>query len=198
MPAYQVPAEIRRVDPNLRYQPVIELVSQDQGRAVRIGPQVLSYHRLKKYVGWETFKPELLDAVDGLFETTPALNIQRLGFRYMNALRPDAHTIQSIADLDLKLTIAGDDVNGNVNINFTTNLSDQTQVTVRIATHEFVHGDLPGNTSVFVDVDVYTKDNFRSKDSKTIKEWIEFAHMKEKEQFFRLLPQSTIELLMER
>jgi uncharacterized protein (TIGR04255 family) len=60
MPASQVPAQIRRIDPNLRYQPVIELVSQDQGRAVRIGPQVLSYHRLKKYVGWDSFKPELL------------------------------------------------------------------------------------------------------------------------------------------
>ncbi len=112
----------------------------------------------------------------------------------MNALRPDAHTIRSVSDLDPKLIIAGDDVLGNVNINFTTDLSDETQVTVRIATHEFVQGDLPANTSVFVDVDVFTKDNFRTKDPNIVKGWVEFAHAKEKEQFFRLLPQPTIEL----
>jgi uncharacterized protein (TIGR04255 family) len=197
MPASQIPSLLRQVDPNLRYQPLIELASVAKDRSVRIGPQVLSYHRLKPYVGWERFKPELLEAVDGLFAKAPGLNIQRLGLRYMNALRTDVHTIKSIADLDLTLTIAGDCVPGNVNVNFTVDVSNDTQCTVRIATFEFVQGDLPPNTSLYVDVDVFTKEDFRTKDRNVVKNWIEFAHSKEKEQFFRLLPQATIELIKE-
>jgi uncharacterized protein (TIGR04255 family) len=197
LPASQLPAQLRQVDPNLRYQPLIELATLAKDRSVRIGPQVLSYHRLKPYVGWERFKPELLEAVDGLFAKAPGLKIQRLGLRYMNALRADVHTIKSISDLDLRLTIAGDNVPGNVNVNFTIDVSNDTQCTVRIATSEFVQGDLPPNTSVYIDVDVFTKNDFRTKDQNVVKTWIEFAHSQEKQHFFRLLPQPTIELLKE-
>jgi uncharacterized protein (TIGR04255 family) len=197
MPASQFPAPLRQVDPNLRYQPLIELASVAKDRSVRIGSQVLSYHRLKPYVGWEKFKAEILEAVDGLFAKAPGLGIRRLGLRYMNALRADVHTIKSISDLDLTLTIAGDNVPGNVNVNFTVDVSNNTQCTVRIATSEFVQGDLPPNTSLYVDVDVFTKDDFRTMDQNVVTNWIEFAHSKEKEQFFRLLPQATIELLKE-
>jgi uncharacterized protein (TIGR04255 family) len=197
MPASQVPALLLQVDPNLRYQPLIELASVAKDRSVRIGSRALSYHRLKPYVGWERFKPEILEAVEGLFAKAPGLSIQRLGLRYMNALRADVHTIKSISDLDLTLVIAGDNVPGNVNVNFTVDVSNDTQCTVRIATSEFVQGDLPPNTSLYVDVDVFTKDDFRTKDQNVVVNWIEFAHSKEKEQFFRLLPQTTIELLKE-
>src|ERR1035437_2054854 len=197
LPASQLPAPLRRVDPNLRFKPIIELASTAQNRAVRIGPQVLSYHQLIPYVGWARLKPELMDVIDGLFQAEPTLNIQRLGLRYMNALRPDAHTIKAISDLDVKLSVAGEAVLGSVNINFGTNVARDTQCTVRIATRDLVQGDLPANTSVFVDVDVYTKDDFSTKDPQIAKAWIESAHTTEKEHFFRLLPKPTIELLKE-
>src|SRR6266513_2687614 len=68
MPAYNLPAALRQADPTLRYHPVFSLVEAAGRRAVRIGPQVLSYHRNMPYVGWEKFKPELEDAISGLFE----------------------------------------------------------------------------------------------------------------------------------
>ncbi|MGA2940171.1 MAG: TIGR04255 family protein [Syntrophobacteraceae bacterium] len=195
LPAYQVPPPLRQADPNLRFQPVFELAAPDKRRTIRIGPHVLSYHRLRPYVGWEKFKPELGEAIDGLFSTTEGLSIRRLGFRYINALQTDVHGIRSILDLDLKLSIAEESVSSNVNINFTTDISNDTNCTVRIATSEFVQGELPPNTSVFVDVDVFTKEAFRTEDQIEVKKWVEFAHTKEKEQFFRLLTDQTIDSL---
>lgn len=195
MPAYQIPAPLRQADPNLRIQPLFELAAPDKLRTIRIGSHVLSYHRLSPYVGWEKFKPELDEAIDGLFSKTVGLSIRRLGLRYMNALRTDVHGIRSISDLNLKLSMAGESVSRNVNINFTTEIDKDTDCTVRIATPEFVQGNLPPNTSVYIDVDVFTKEAFRTKDQADVKKWVEFAHKKEKEHFFVLLTDQTIDSL---
>jgi uncharacterized protein (TIGR04255 family) len=199
MPAYNLPAALRQADPNLRYQPIFALV-EGGGRAVRIGPQVLSYHRLAPYVGWAKFKPELDEVIAGVFEKADALRVERLGLRYLNALRTDVHGIRSISDLNLKFEIASERIFGNANINFTTGDSSDTACTVRIATTEFIQGALPENTSVYVyvDVDVFTKQGFETKDRTVVKDWIEAAHTREKEQFFRLLTETTIESLKEK
>ena len=195
LPAYQIPPPLRQADPNLRDQPVFELAAPDKRRTIHVGPHVLSYHRLIPYVGWGKFKAELEEAIDGLFSTTGGLSIRRLGLRYMNALQTDLHGIGSILNLDLKLSIADESVSSNVNINFTTEVSNDTNCTVRIATSEFVQGKLPPNTSVYVDVDVFTKETFKTKDQTEVKKWVEFAHTKEKEHFFRLLTDQTIDSL---
>jgi len=196
LPAYEIPAPIRQADQNLRFQPVFEL--RDAGnRAVRIGDQVLSYHRLPPYVGWSKFAPELHEAIDGLFAAVHGLTVQRLGFRYINAIRPDLHGIASISALDLTIAVASEPISKNVNLNFTTFLTEDTQCTVRLATAEFVQGVLPPNTSVVVDVDVFTKESFKTTERAKVKQWIEFAHVKEKEHFFRLLTDETISALKE-
>jgi uncharacterized protein (TIGR04255 family) len=197
LPTAQIPAQLLQVDPNLRYQPTFELIAGND-LAVRIGAQVLSYHRRSPYAGWVRFKSELEAAIDGLFEKAPGLEIQRLGLRYMNALRSDVHGLNSISGLDLALSVAGDQVAGNVNVNFTTEVAQNTDCTVRIATPEFVQGDLPPSTSAYVDVDVFTKEAFRTRDRTVVRDWIELAHTKEKEQFFRLLRSEMIESLKEK
>jgi len=197
MPAYDVPAPLRQADPHLRYQPVFELVETGGNRSVRIGPQVISYHRLSPYIGWERFSCEINEAIEALFEKTDGLQIRRLGLRYINALRADVHGIRSISDLDLELKIASERLSDNVNVNFITSLSDDTKCTIRVATNDFAQGVLPQSTSVLVDVDVFTKDNFKTKDIKKVKEWVDFAHIEEKKEFFRLLTDDTINTLKE-
>lgn len=196
LPAYDIPSALRQVDPNLRFQAVFELSGGQ--RAVRIGPQVISYHRTVPYVGWERFWPELQETITGIFQMAGGLVIRRLGLRYLNALRPDLHGILSISDLDLEITVASERVTGNVNLNFTVDAPENTACTVRIATSEFVQGNLPPNTSVYVDVDVFTKDGFETKERKAVDNWVAAAHDKEKEQFFRLLTDRSIEALQEK
>jgi uncharacterized protein (TIGR04255 family) len=195
MPAYDIPASLRQVTPNLRYQPVFELLNADKNRAVRIGAQVLSYHRLPPYENWMQFKPELGATIDGLFAKADGLTVRRLGLRYINALRPELHRIRSISELDLKVVVETEAVAANVNVNFTTDLSDDTQCTVRVATTEFVRGTLPKNTSVLIDVDVFTNEAFATQDADKVKQWVDFAHEREKEQFFRLLTHETIDMI---
>jgi uncharacterized protein (TIGR04255 family) len=197
LPAAQLPAFVRQSNPNLRFQPVLEIASAAKDRLVRIGPEVLSYHRRIPYVGWEKFRPELMEAVDGLFDITHNLKIQRLGLRYMNALREDVHGFKTINDLAVELKVAGRPVLGRVNINFVVDVFAGTQCTVRIATTEFIQGDLPAETTVYVDVDVGTKDGFRTNDKIAVKHWIDDAHAMEKEQFFLLWPAAKIEALQE-
>ena len=72
-----------------------------------------------------------------------------------------------------------------------------TPCTVRIATPEFIKGELPANTSVYVDVDVFTHDGYESREGADVASWLEAAHTKEKLQFFRLLTIETIDSLKE-
>lgn len=185
LPAYEIPAQLRHVVPNVRYAPIIELIGPDEKAALRFGPSVLSYHRTRPYVGWTNFKPELERVVETLFETTENISVNRLGFRYLNVLTPTLHQINSIADLDLKLTIANDELSTNVNVNLTTSVSTNSSCTVRIATKEFVQG-VPLDTSVFIDVDVFTNEGFSTSDKAVVNAWVADAHAQEKTEFFHL------------
>ena len=100
--------------------------------------------------------------------------------------------------MDLTFAIAKEPIGSSLNINFTTAVSSDTQCTVRIATTDLVQGTLPRASSVLVDVDVFTKEPFRTTDEKMVGAWIEFAHTKEKEQFFRILTNETIDTLTEK
>ena len=199
MPAYEIPAAIRQFNPQLRFQPVFEFLSSEaEGRrAIRIGPQVLSYHNVAPYIGWKRFKPELKQAIEGLFQKADGLVVRRLGLRYLNALRADVHGIRSVSDLDLILEIDGERVGDHVNVNFTVDPASDTACTVRVATPQFIQGVLPASTSVYVDVDVFTRDGYESTSKADVVSWLEAAHAKEKQQFFRLLTSDTIKSLEE-
>jgi len=193
LPTYEIPAPLRQVDPNLRFQAVYELFNEHL--AVRVGPQVISYHRRVPYEGWERFQPEVRETITGLFEKADGLVIRRLGLRYLNALRSDLHSIGSISDLDLEIQVASERVLANVNLNFTVDVASDTACTVRIATPEFIQGKLPPNSSVYVDVDVFTKDGFETKERSPVESWVAVAHGKEKEEFFRLLTDRSVKAL---
>lgn len=198
LPANEIPEQVRQLDPNLRFTPVFELRDEPGHRAVRIGSKVLSYHQLAPYVGWFNFKPELIKAVDGLFQKAPDITVKRLGFRYVNALRSDLHQIRSVSDLDLRIAVEDKPLGGSVNLNYYAEIDHETRCTVRVASKEFVTGATPESTSVIADVDVSTKEPFKTKDREAVKKWLELAHSGEKQEFFRLLTQDTIALLTEK
>lgn len=195
LPAADLPAGLRESNEQLRFQSTIEFVHPSKRRSVRVGPHVLSCHRLSPYVGWETFRPELEEAIDALYSKTENIAVTRLGLRYINALTPAHHLIRSVADLDLGINIANEALAGSLNLNFMIDVSGDTRCTVRIATKEFAHGTLPPETAILVDVDVGTTDAFESKGAADVKDWAHFAHAKEKEEFFHLLKAETVEQL---
>lgn len=195
LPAYEIPPPVRQADANLRYQPVFELVSEAERRSLRVGAHVVSYHKREPYGGWRGFKSQLIEVIDALFLRSEKLVIRRLGLRYINAINSELHKLPSVADLDIVIRIEGQDVNSDVNLNFSQQLSPQVNSTVRIATPEFVQGALPDNTSMIIDVDIYTSEDFRTRDKQQVIDWVGAAHDAEKAQFFRLLKSETIEAL---
>jgi uncharacterized protein (TIGR04255 family) len=197
LPTHEIPEKFRLIDPNVRYIPVIELIAPDSKAALRVGPYAVSYHRTAPYVGWKNFSPDLLQVVDSLFETTTDPTIERLGLRYLNAMSVERHHIKSIGDLDIKLTDADGEIATNVNINFTRELTRDSSCTVRIATKEFIQGDVPADTTVIIDVDVFTNDGFKTTDKEVVKQWVTDAHNYEKNEFFHLFTQTTIDQLRE-
>ncbi len=197
LPASEIPAPIRQVDESLRYTPLLELSEPERKRLVRIGDRVISCHQLVPYGGWGGFRPELFATVDALFSIAATPTIKRLGLRYINALRPAIHHVASITDLDLTVSVAREKAPPSINLNFTTEVGEDTDCTVRIATSTFISGTLPPNTAVVIDVDVFTKETFETKSIEEVKAWVDAAHATEKEQFFRLLTRETIDALTE-
>ena len=198
LPAYNIPAQLRLVDPNFKFAPTIEAVDKENKTVLRIGPFVVSYHRQAPYVGWENFKPALQQVTTTLFGTVNEPIIKRLGLRYMNALRPSVHGIAGLADLDVKMTVSEEPITKAANLNFMASLERESSCIVRIATPELlVGGTIPADTSVYIDMDIFTNEGFTTTDKKVVDEWVEFAHTQEKTEFFRLFTQSTIDNLRE-
>ena len=195
LPTADIPAALRRADPNLRYQPSIELIHPEGTKVVRIGPQSLSFTRRAPYPGWEIFGPEIAQAIDVLFSVIPDVSISRLGLRYVNALRSDNHKVTKVADLNLDIAVDKINLEENLNLNYRNNVGSDATCLVRIATRDFARGKISENTSVLIDIDVSTIESFKISNAMSANSWKEAAHEIEKEKFFRLLTPETIKTL---
>jgi uncharacterized protein (TIGR04255 family) len=197
LPAYSIPPVLRQTDPNLRYQPVLQLSGEEGARSVRVGQQVASYHRMSPYVGWKQFGAELDEFFEGIFTKSENPKVSRLGIRYVNAAKEDVHGVGSLTDLNLQVTVADEQIRKSFNLNYMTEHPNDVQCVVRIASPDFVIGTLPSGSSLMIDVDVFTKPDFKAETATAVREWAESAHNVEKEQFFRLLKQDTKNALRE-
>lgn len=188
LPTADIPAPIRRSDPNLMYAPAIELTSPDGGIRVRFGPNSISYTRVGNYPGWdEKLSAEIENAIDHLFKAVHDVTTTRLGLRYINALKSDIHGIKSVGDLAISVTVADDVICDSINLNFKTNVNSDYEATCRIASVDLAQGTIPENATVIIDIDVYTIGTFSTRDAAVVKEWVTKAHQTEKENFFKLL-----------
>ncbi len=198
LPFADMPATLRLSDVNLRFQPLVELRDGANSKSLKIGTHVMSFHIMRPYCGWERFRPQIAQVVNLLFEKAPKVQIKRLGMRYLNALVPEHHFVSDVLDLNLNVEVAGEKLTVPFNLNFTRTINDQTECLVRIASPKFVEGALPRETAAFVDVDVFTPNNYRSGTSKKeVVNWIDAAHDIEKEAFFSLLQQDQLAKLVE-
>lgn len=197
LPASDVPAQLRALNPAFRFQATVELIDSVSAPTcfLHIGPQVLAYHRLRTYGGWNSFINEIDKVVDALFVKAENLTVLRLGLRYANALRSDTHRIRGLSSLDMVTTIAGDSLDRHTNLNFNRFPSADTVATVKIATADIVTGLLPPNTTVYVDCDAATPDGYSTKDRPVVEAWVKNAHEVLKREFFTLLTDETIRFL---
>ena len=197
LPSSAIPPFVKAHDPNLKYQPVLQLRSEDSLFLVKIGSNVISFHNLGNYCGWDEIRPRLHDVSSLLFGKFTNLSVTRMGFRYLNALTPKRHLINSVAELNVTLQVADEALSNPINLNYGIKFADEHYCMTRIATPEFVQGKLPEGSVVIVDIDVHTSDSFRSDNHDEIVSWTEDAHTYEKQAFFRLIPPNVLEELVE-
>ncbi len=61
--------------------------AEDEKTLFRMGPRILSIHRLKPYPTWQEFKPKIELVSSALFETIGEVEgIRRIGLRYVNRI----------------------------------------------------------------------------------------------------------------
>lgn len=199
LPIADIPAPIRQADPNLRFQPTIQLREKQGPNLIRIGEQAISFHVAgeKKYPGWNKFRAELNGVVEGLFSNLTNISVNKIALRYINAIVEDRHFINDIHELEFEVSVGGKQLTGPVNLNF--NVSEGTAhiVTTRLAHSSFVQGTLPIKTSAVIDVEVSTTNEFLAKNVSDVMNWLEKAHVFEKTAFFALIPNTVQQKLVE-
>lgn len=198
LPGADLPAAIRKSNEGLRYQRSIGLTSEDGGTMVQIGPEAMVYSRRGFYPGWNaSFSGELESAINHLWSLLPKLEVNRIGLRYINALRSALHGIKSIEDLNLIIKVDGKEISDSFNLNFITKTELNMACMTRVSTVDLAQGAIPEDSTVLVDIDVYTKSGFKPNSAAEIFSWVQQAHVFEKENFFRVLGKEATERLRE-
>jgi uncharacterized protein (TIGR04255 family) len=192
LPTADIPAQIRSLDQNLRSQPSFEFRAPDEKRLVRVGPYVFSYHQLAPYPGWSEFGVELAKAVEAVYSAVPSITVKRLGLRYINALQQAKHKVYGVDQLKVKLIAGGSELRKTWNLNYQVDLGSDTRGMVRLGTPDLVQGSLPGESSIILDVDIFTIDPFKDNGPDAAKAWVVNAHTEEKKVFFSLLQENIV------
>ena len=93
-----VGVEIKNDEPsNLRYAERLSkvlLFTEDQSRAIGVGPDVLSVHMLRPYQspeapeesGWHEFRPRIARALKAYWEVAEPAGVRRISVRYINRI----------------------------------------------------------------------------------------------------------------
>ncbi|HUX54725.1 MAG TPA: TIGR04255 family protein [Williamwhitmania sp.] len=104
LPIAQLPPEIRRADPNLKYSPLHRL---DWGLFfVNIGDFSLSVSCKYPYPGWNAFKPAIIEVMRVLLESKLTKTIERYSLKYIDVIPFSDHRL-SVSMVNLEVMIAG-------------------------------------------------------------------------------------------
>lgn len=194
LPTADIPQPIREGDPQLRYQPLVELRKIDGSRVVKIGGRVMSYHVTGPYPGWGYYRKEIGTILKEAMEKLQSLQLSRIGFRYINVLRADKHHVTSLADTNVVLKVGNEELTTSVMVHYLRS-GERHSTTVRIATPDLVGGNVPEGFALLCDIDVATKPGLVTATHSEAMDWIEEAHNREKAEFFALLPPQVVERL---
>lgn len=104
LPISQLPQEIRRSDPNLKYAPVNRL---DWGLFfVNIGDFSVSVNCKFPYPGWSVFKPAIIEVINVLAASGLVKGVERYSLKYIDVIPSFDHR-QKVDMVNLDVTIAG-------------------------------------------------------------------------------------------
>jgi len=84
LPIAQIPDEIRKTNPDLRYKPHYQLLGKDEFLIIQVGPDVLTINNPHQYMGWSNFRPFINSVWQQVISTKVISTIDQLAVRYIN------------------------------------------------------------------------------------------------------------------
>ena len=192
LPLADIPAPLRMQDLTMRFQPVHQLFDAKGLRTLKIGPNVLSYHKLAPYPGWAGFEPELRAVINFAFSKLPGLQVSRIGLRYINVLTNERHGVADVNQLNYLVQLGKGRLLSPQNLNYQRSHGPEHSSLTRVSSREFVGGPLPDQFGALIDLDVFTPLGYNATEPGKVSEWVASAHDYEKGAFFELLSDETI------
>lgn len=105
LPIINIPEEVRRVDPNLKFHP--HYLAQTQNYRLNVGPQVISLSNTGAYHGWKDgFFPAITDLLKSLETSGIVSRFLRLGVRYIDFFESDVYD-----NINLSVQLHGNPLN---------------------------------------------------------------------------------------
>ncbi|EAI6362358.1 TIGR04255 family protein [Campylobacter coli] len=83
-----IPRNIRTVNPNLKFQPVYRITSEEHKISVMFGEYIIIFNTLD-YKCWDDFSQVQKTIINKLIEKNIIAKISRIGLRYINLIKED-------------------------------------------------------------------------------------------------------------
>lgn len=103
-----LPTEIRERDPSLRYE-AYQRFSGDNGQ-VNVGPRVFSVACTRPYMGWDAFKPLIVDCLKHLNSTGFVEKVERYSLRYINVFQASNDLSEQYSKINFHGALGGIDL----------------------------------------------------------------------------------------
>jgi uncharacterized protein (TIGR04255 family) len=191
LPILQLPENIRGNDPNLIHSPCYKLKNEEL--LIQVGSKVFSLVNVNAYIGWESFSKKIYDIFGRLFNVLELNKIYRLAVRYVNLFKDQ----NIFKESKLKIFLGTENFFEN-EINFISNVhSENCTSRLMIVNHGevIVNGKLFRGSLVDIDTVIKTYPVGLERDISLFNNYLEKAHIDEKELFFSLLSDELLESL---
>jgi uncharacterized protein (TIGR04255 family) len=193
LPVAMMPAEMRnQLGPLMLYQPVHTLTGK--GIRLAIGPRVLNLGVVRPYCGWDKFKTLIGQCSGALLKTGMIADMERCSLKYTNLLC-EGRDENDLRQLKVSVQLDGFDLLPTGTLIKAEIRHNDCNVIVSVAAGASVQQvGAPPAIGVLLDVDA-VKDGPVGTSDKERETLFELLHTTEKEVFFSLLTETTLERL---
>jgi uncharacterized protein (TIGR04255 family) len=194
LPASELPQQLRNIDPNLRYAPLIRI--RWPPFTILISDQSVGLACAPPYPGWAAFKPAILKIVEIIGNANVIDLIERFSLKYTNILSATYGGIDSLLDFKLKIGPSGS-TGKNVQIRAEIPQDGLIHIVQLLSSGTARLPDGSTKEGVVFDIDTISIiDPTKFSDFfPTLADRVEFGHHENKALFFACLTQKTMDNL---
>lgn len=188
LPLVSLPADVRKADPQLANQPLHRL--DGEHLTVMVGPKSVTVGSRAEYPGWATVSERFRATLARVAQTGLIGKPERFGLRYISFFEGDI-----FPNLTLSVTIADEPVNGEGTLFKSVLTAKDCRLLLQVGKDLKLVGRKKMAGSV-IDIDSFVQaPNAAAGFDAALAEFLETAHMAEKQLFFSLLKPEFLETL---